>query len=155
MLVLNRLFLVRPSPSTFKRTLHSVSMASTAYTEAWLAGPQSTQFYTRTYLPPTSTPTKAVIVFIHGFAEHVGRYTHFHPIIAKRGIAIFTLDQRGFGLTALDTEGKKSRSSSWGKTSWVQQMGDIDWAVKHAKEEFKDTPIFLAGHSMVRSSCSS
>ena len=121
-------------------------MAAQEYTEAWLTGPHETQIYTRTYLP--SAP-KAAIVFIHGFAEHVGRYTHFHPLLAKRDIAVFTMDQRGFGLTALDTAGKKSKDSSWGKTSWVYQMDDINWAITHAKEKFKDIPLFLMGHSMV------
>ncbi|RXW24950.1 hypothetical protein EST38_g904 [Candolleomyces aberdarensis] len=120
-------------------------MAAQEYTEAWLTGPQETAIYTRTYLPPTP---KAAIVFIHGFAEHVGRYTHFHPLLAKKDIAVFAIDQRGFGLTALDTQGKKSKSSSWGKTCWVHQMDDINWAINHAKEKFKDIPLFLMGHSM-------
>ncbi|KAF6763006.1 Alpha/Beta hydrolase protein [Ephemerocybe angulata] len=123
-------------------------MSAKEYTEAWLVGPQSTQFYTRTYLPPAPTPAKAVLVAVHGFAEHVGRYTHFHPLVAKKGVAVFAFDQRGFGLTALDTEGKKSRGSSWGKTCWAHQMEDLNWAINHAKEAFKDTPIFLLGHSM-------
>ena len=78
-------------------------MTSTVYTEAWLAGPSATQFYTRTYLPADAAPPKAVVVAVHGFAEHIGRYAHFHPLIAARGIAVFAFDQRGFGLTGQDT----------------------------------------------------
>jgi acylglycerol lipase len=120
----------------------------TAYIEAWLPGPQSTQFYTRTY-NSAGGDTKAVIVFIHGFAEHVGRYSHFHPLFSERGIAVFAFDQRGFGKTALDAEGHKSKHSAYGKTSWSEQMADIGWAIGHAKEEFPGLPIFLMGHSMV------
>lgn len=120
---------------------------TTSYTESWLEGPSKTQFYTRTYLPADGHP-KAVIVFAHGFSEHVGRYTHFHPLIAKCGIAVFAYDQRGFGLTAQDDK-MKSKGSAYGKTSWKDQMGDIAWAVEHAKEEFKGVPVFLMGHSMV------
>lgn len=141
-----------PTPRATFKSYHRFSMAAQEYTEAWLAGPHSTQFYTRTYVPPASAKPKAVIVYVHGFAEHVGRYTHFHPIIAKRGIAVFAFDQRGFGLTALDTTGKKSKTSAWGKTSWAHQMEDIDWAIKHAKKSFENAPVFLAGHSMVRRS---
>lgn len=122
-------------------------MSTPPYTEAWLEGPSKTQFYTRTYTPADGQ-AKAVIVFIHGFAEHVGRYTHFHPLIAQRGIAVFALDQRGFGLTAQDVE-KRSKGSAYGKTNWKDQMGDIAWAVGHAKEAFKGLPVFLMGHSMV------
>ncbi|KAJ6491752.1 lysophospholipase [Mycena vitilis] len=128
-------------------TIHSVAdMASDAYTEAWLVGPQATKFYTRTYLAPPSE-SRAVLVFIHGFAEHVGRYTWAHPQFAQRGINVFTFDQRGFGKTALDTE-NKSKSSSYGKTSGEDQMDDIKWALKHAVESFPGLPLFLMGHSM-------
>ena len=75
-------------------------MSNLPYSEAWLTGPSSTQFYTRTYTPVMFESTKAAIVFVHGFAEHVGRYTHFHPLLSARGIAVFTYDQHGFGLTA-------------------------------------------------------
>ena len=119
------------------------------YSEAWVAGPNSTQFYTRTY-EPTPNPIKAAVVFIHGFAEHIGRYTHFHPLLAARGIAVFTFDQRGFGLTAQDTKGNKSKDSAYGKTCWKAQMGDIEWAVEHTQKLFKGVPVFLMGHSMVR-----
>jgi len=121
--------------------------SSIPFTEAWIAGPQSTQFYTRTYTPASNAP-RAVLVFIHGFAEHVGRYTHFHPRLCEHDIAVFTLDQRGFGNTALDTEGNKSKDSAYGKTSWVEQMADVAWAVEHAKKTFSEIPTFLMGHSM-------
>lgn len=127
--------------------LHGLTdMTSDAYTEAWLVGPQSTKFYTRTYLAPPSE-SKAVLVFIHGFAEHVGRYTEAHPQFAARGINVFTFDQRGFGNTALDAE-NKSKSSSYGKTSGEHQMDDVKWAIDHARKEFPGLPVFLSGHSM-------
>ena len=89
------------------------------------------------------------VVAVHGFAEHIGRYAHFHPLIAARGIAVFAFDQRGFGLTGQDTTGKKSKDSAYGKTSWKEQMGDLEWALGHAKTTFAGVPLFLYGHSMV------
>lgn len=121
--------------------------SSTFFKESWHAGPQSTQFYTRTYTPPAAP--KAVVVFLHGFGEHIGRYTHFHPLFPEHGIAVLSFDQRGFGRTALDAEGHKSKSSAYGKTSWVEQMEDIAWAIGYAKGEFPGVPTFLMGHSMV------
>ncbi|KAF5355062.1 hypothetical protein D9756_005516 [Leucocoprinus leucothites] len=122
-------------------------MSQVPYTEIWLQGPSNTQFYTRTYAPEASQPVRAVIVFIHGFAEHVGRYTHFHPLFARHGFAVLAIDQRGFGLTGQDVE-KRSKGSTYGKTSWKDQMGDVAWAIEHAKEAFKNVPVFLMGHSM-------
>lgn len=134
-------------PASLKTHTTSKAMSSSSpYTESWLAGPQSTQFYTRTYAP--AEPPKALLVTIHGFAEHIGRYTHFHPLLLEHSIAIFALDQRGFGKTAQDVEGK-SKSSEYGKTSWKEQMDDIAWALTHARTQFTDIPIFLMGHSMV------
>ena len=127
----------------------STAMSNLPYSEAWLTGPSSTQFYTRTYTPESSIPTKAAVVFVHGFAEHIGRYTHFHPLLSAHGIAVFAYDQRGFGLTAQDTKGNKSKSSTYGKTCWKDQMVDIEWAVGHTLKSFEGKPVFLMGHSMV------
>lgn len=124
-------------------------MSTQPSTNIWLTGPSSTKFYTRTYTPPAPVATKAVVVALHGFAEHSGRFAHFHPLFAARGVAVFAYDQRGFGLTAQDTEGNRSKDSAYGKTSWKEQMADIEWAVGHARTEFADVPVFLMGHSMV------
>ncbi|TFY63419.1 hypothetical protein EVG20_g6321 [Dentipellis fragilis] len=116
----------QPQPTT-------AMAASEPYTEEWLTGPASTTFYTRTYLPPaapsTSTsppPTlapKAALVFVHGFIEHIGRYTHVHD---------------GLG---------RARGSKYGRTSSREQMLDVKWAVGSAKERW-GAPVFLMGHSM-------
>lgn len=118
---------------------------SATFTEAWLTSHSNTKLYTRTY---TAAEPKAVLVFLHGFCEHIGRYEHAHPKWAERGITVFTYDGRGFGRTALDKE-NKSKDSAYGRTSWKDQFLDIEWAIKHVREEFEGLPVFLMGHSMV------
>jgi len=120
-------------------------MSESLFTESWLSGPQATQFFTRTYSP--LSPAKAAVVFAHGFAEHIVRYEHVFPTWSSRGIAVFAYDQRGFGRTALD-EQHKSKNSAYGKTSWKEQLEDMEWAVQRTKEQFPDVPVFLYGHSM-------
>jgi acylglycerol lipase len=115
--------------------------------EAWLPGPKSTSFYTRTYHPPSGSPCAAV-VFIHGFSEHVARYEYVHTRWADRGFVVFTFDQRGFGRTALDL--KKSPSAVYGRTGDADQISDIAWALSVAQEANPTVPLFLMGHSMVR-----
>ncbi|KAH7883270.1 Alpha/Beta hydrolase protein [Phlebopus sp. FC_14] len=117
-----------------------------AFEERWLTGPQQTRFFTRTYCPE-SRQAKAAVVFVHGFIEHIARYEHVFPAWAARGIAVFAYDQRGFGRTALDDK-NKSRNSAYAKTSWKEQLEDIEWAIQHVKTEFGGLPIFLYGHSM-------
>lgn len=122
---------------------------SLPYTETYITGPQKTQFYTRTYTPSKSPP-KALVVAIHGFNEHIGRYLHVHSAYGRRGITVFAFDQRGFGLTAQKKE--NGGGKGYAKTSWKEQLEDIEWAVKEARglEGCKDIPLFLYGHSMVR-----
>jgi len=118
--------------------------SSTKYTEAWLAGFDGHQFYTRTYA--ASTP-KAVVLFVHGFAEHVGRYEHFHVNYPKRDITLFSYDLRGFGRTALDAQ-HRSKDSAYGKTNWKWQMSDIEHWAKYLVKTYPNVPLFLMGHSM-------
>lgn len=120
-------------------------MSSPPYTEAWLTSHSNTKLYTRTY---AAAEPKAVLVFVHGFCEHVGRYEHAHPKWAERGITVFAYDGRGFGRSALDKE-NKSKDSAYGKTSWKDQFLDIEWAIGHVKTEHEGVPVFLMGHSMV------
>ncbi|KAF8314937.1 lysophospholipase [Clavulina sp. PMI_390] len=120
-------------------------MAS-AYSEAWIEGPKATAFYTRTYTP--TDPPKAAIVFVHGFAEHVGRYEATFPKYSANGISVFAYDQRGFGRTVWD-EKNRSKDSKWAVTSWNDQREDIIFFLAREKERIgKDVPLFLMGHSM-------
>ena len=126
------------------------SPAPSTYTEAWLPGPSGTKFYTRTYAPPPSAgPPKAAVLFIHGFVEHCARYEWAHGELAAKGVAVFTYDQRGFGRTALDAE-HKSKRSGYGKTSWREQLGDMEFWVRYVSGEvFPGVKLFLMGQSMV------
>ena len=117
-----------------------------SFTEAWLPGPKSSSFYTRTYHPPSGSPS-GVVVFIHGFIEHVARYEYVHKRWADRGFVVFTFDQRGFGRTALDS--KKSPGAVYGRTGDADQISDIAWALRVAQESNPTVPLFLMGHSMV------
>jgi acylglycerol lipase len=149
-------------------------MTTPAYQEEWITGPQNTRFFTRRYGPPAGTPAKAIIVFAHGFIEHIARlilvqpteptsmlsikitlprrYEHVFPLYAARDIAVFAFDQRGFGQTSLHED--KSDHSSYAKTSWLEQMADIDFFLgreidMRGKGAGSTTKVFLMGHSMV------
>ena len=122
-----------------------MSASESAYTEAWVVGPHSTNFYTRTY--EAASPV-ALLVNVHGAPEHSGRYTHAHALLAEHGITVFSYDQRGFGRTALDAE-HKSKDSAYGKTNWNAALEDLDWAVQYVHKQYPELPIFIMGESMV------
>ena len=135
-----------PPPSQLSNRLESRFAEKLPYAEEWLPGPEGHQFYTRTY---TATGTaRAAVVFIHGFAEHVGRHEHAHRYWQAKDITVFTFDQRGFGRTALDAE-HKSKDAAYGKESFEEQMRDIEFWIRHVKKQYPELPLFLAGQSMV------
>lgn len=124
---------------------------SAPYIEEQIEGPAQTPFYCRLY---SATNARAILVFLHGFIEHIGRYEHVFPLWQVRGVSVFAFDLRGFGKTAEDVGGSSKNvksKSSYGKTSGKDQLQDVEWAIKTAKEKLgKTLPVFLMGHSMVR-----
>ena len=121
-----------------------------AYKEAWITGSHDdSSFYTRTYnLPYPDASPVAHLIYIHGFIEHIDRYSGIFPKWVQRGVTLFAFDQRGFGLTATDKD-HKSAGASYSKTSWRDQMEDISFFVLRERERLGPSiPIFLMGHSM-------
>ncbi|KAH7332764.1 alpha beta-hydrolase [Rhizoctonia solani] len=130
----------------------------TDYTEEWITTGDGMKLYTRRYLPPAGegvakgkwrvSGTKAAILFVHGFIEHIGRYEHVFPKYSSAGIAVLSYDQRGFGRSALDIA-NRSTSAKYGKTSWAEQHSDIQAMLNLLREGISnEVPIFLMGHSM-------
>ncbi|KAI1782479.1 lysophospholipase [Ganoderma leucocontextum] len=113
-------------------------------TETWLPSSDGTEVYTRIYA--ASNP-HAVILFMHSFSGHCVHYEWMHGVYAAREITVFAFDQRSFGWTALDAEAKTGQTL-YGKTSWPQQLADIEWWIKHVKDRHPNLPVFLMGHSM-------
>ena len=123
-------------------------MSAEAYTEDWLQTPPPNPIHISSRLYKPDAP-KALLVFIHGFQEHVGRYTWTHTQLKARGIAVFAIDQRGFGRTAFGEKGVR-RGTGYGRTGIDLQMRDIEFVLSVARERVPGVPVFLSGHSMVR-----
>ncbi|KAK3358264.1 Alpha/Beta hydrolase protein [Lasiosphaeria ovina] len=98
--------------------------------------------YTKTFLP--AGPIKAKLVFVHGFSDHVGRYTAFFSALAERGIAVYGFDQRGWGRSV----SKPSEKGLTGPTTRV--IADIAAFVQPhlPASPSSDPPLFVMGHSM-------
>ncbi|KAL2126922.1 hypothetical protein VTI74DRAFT_11606 [Chaetomium olivicolor] len=97
--------------------------------------------YTKSWLP--DGPPKANLVFIHGFSDHLGRYSNFFPALAARGIAVHGLDQRGWGRSVR----KPSDRGRTGPTTQV--LADMAaFITPHLPSSPADPPLFVMGHSM-------
>ena len=124
-------------------------MSTTPYDAAWLPGFDGTQFYTRTW---AAAKPKGVVLYVHGFGDHIGRYDRIHSRWPQHDITLFAYDLRGFGRTALD-EAHCSPGASYGKTSRDLELADVEWWIEHLAKQHPTLPIFLMGYSAVRLPC--
>lgn len=91
-----------------------------------------------TYSPEGSK--KATVLISHGYAEHMGWYSHVVQAFLEKHIAVSLLDHRGHGL-------------SGGPRANVMDFNDFarDFSVfaeQVLEEDSEGTPFFLLGHSM-------
>ncbi|WP_100065057.1 alpha/beta hydrolase [Miniphocaeibacter massiliensis] len=82
---------------------------------------------------------KAVIVIVHGFAEHIGRYDYITKILNEKKYSVFRYDARGHGL---------SSSKLGHMKSYKDMIDDLFEIVEYVKERNNETKIFTLGHSM-------
>jgi len=82
---------------------------------------------------------RAVVVFLHGFTEHAGRYGELAETLAGRGFAVWAIDLRGHG---------KSQGQKVFFRSIDEHLDDLDRLLARVREEFPHHPLFLMGHSM-------
>jgi alpha-beta hydrolase superfamily lysophospholipase len=81
----------------------------------------------------------AVVVLVHGYAEHSTRYESTARRLARDGYAVQTLDLRGHGRS----EGKRCFVRSF-----AEYLTDVEAALLVAERRWPDHPVFLMGHSM-------
>jgi acylglycerol lipase len=82
---------------------------------------------------------KAVIVIIHGYAEHSGRHVHVADYLVNHGYTVETFDLRSHGRS----EGKNTHIRSFDEF-----LSDVDLFLKRVKERHPNKNLFLLGHSM-------
>lgn len=80
----------------------------------------------------------AVIAFVHGMAEHSGRYGNPVRYFTRRGYTVYAMDLRGHG----ESGGQRSYAESMGHL-----MEDIRRFLDRVKRREKGKKVFLVGHS--------
>lgn len=87
---------------------------------------------------------KAVVVIVHGLAEHLGRYNEVAEELNKAGYGVYRLDNQGHGLTA--------EANGADYTGYVEDFNqyhkDIDKVVDMAIAENPNQKVYMLGHSM-------
>ena len=93
---------------------------------------------THEWLPDERSP-RALVVLVHGYGEHVGRYAHVVAALLAHGYAVAALDHRGHGASA-------------GPRALVRRfddfVDDLHLLIERAVAAHPALPCFLLGHSM-------
>ena len=100
------------------------------------AGSEGEVFFRR--WDPPATPT-AVVVVVHGYAEHGGRYAHVAEAFAARGWATVAPDHLGHGRS----HGERALVADFSHV-----VDDLHTTVDLASSAYPGLPIVMVGHSM-------
>lgn len=93
------------------------------------------ELYWRAHLPASP---RTALLFVHGLAEHSGRYRHALAHFAERGFAAYALDYRGHGRSP----GRRVHVDDFAEfTADVAAMQDV------VRGFHPDRPLVLVGHS--------
>ena len=107
------------------------------HTEGRFSGCKGLTLYYQCWLPETEA--KSVVLVVHGWAEHSGRYTNLVNHFMPKGYAVYAHDHRGHG-------------RSEGRRGYVERfsdyLDDLKTFFNLVKSEHGDKKIFIVGHSM-------
>ena len=87
----------------------------------------------------TDEPPVAVVIIVHGAAEHCGRYEHVAARLNAAHYAVYAIDHRGHGRSG-------GRRGNIGRFAWL--VADLQTLVERTRQAHPALPILMVGHSM-------
>ncbi len=87
----------------------------------------------------SDTTAKAILIIVHGFGEHSGRYMNVVDYMLPLGFTVYSFDHRGHGRS----EGDRGHVQNWDEF-----REDLANFLKLVRDQEQDRPVFLLGHSM-------
>lgn len=81
---------------------------------------------------------KAVAVFVHGYADHSGRYRHVMEAFAAAGFSSHAFDYRGHG----KAQGRRGYAASFD-----DYLDDLESFLTRVRAQSNGLPLFIVGHS--------
>ena len=105
--------------------------------EGKFEGYKNLNLYYQCWLP--SNEPRAILLVVHGLAEHSGRYMNIVNYFVRKGYAVYGLDQRGHG-------------KSQGLRGYVERfsyfVSDIKTFLGIIRSKHRGAKIFIVGHSV-------
>jgi alpha-beta hydrolase superfamily lysophospholipase len=95
---------------------------------------------------PSDGVVEAVLLILHGMAEHALRYKRFANLLVKRKIAVYAPDHRGHGQTA--TQAQEPLGWFAADQGWQRVVSDAQELASTIVADHPRVPLFLLGHSM-------
>lgn len=111
-------------------------MQSHTSTSGSIKSSDDTELY---YVKDIPLHPKALILLVHGFGEHLGRYEYVKDKLLEYGYGVIRVDNRGHG---------KSGGERGHIEDFKDFARDLDDIVRLIRRENSDIPIFMLGHSM-------
>lgn len=104
--------------------------------EGTFQGDAGLELYYQSWQPQDEP--KAVLVIIHGVAEHSNRYLNLVDNLVPEGYAIYSYDQRGHG---------KSPGQRGYIESWDEYRSDLNLFLELVQSREPALPVYIYGHS--------
>ena len=82
---------------------------------------------------------RRVVLIVHGYAEHGGRYAHVADALSQLGAAVYAPDHIGHG----HTDGERALIRDF-----EHVVDDLEQVSRIAAKEQGDVPLVVVGHSM-------
>ncbi|MFA7463116.1 MAG: alpha/beta hydrolase [Anaerovoracaceae bacterium] len=98
----------------------------------------------RWYRTPMECPPSAVLQIVHGMSEYYLRYEGFAAYLADQGIFVAGHDQAGHGNSA----DPQAYGYFGVENGWRYLVEDVHRLRRIIRDEYKDIPYFILGHSM-------
>ena len=105
-------------------------------TESYFAAAGGRSLFRRAWLPPEP---QRLLVLVHGYAEHSGRYEHMGAWLAARGCAVHAYDHQGHG---------RSDGVRGHVRRFADLLDDLEIFLARVRDEHPELPAFVVGHSL-------
>ena len=109
------------------------------HVEDYFQGKDGFKLYEQCWMPQDAAGADAILVIVHGLAEHSGRYAHVGKFFAEQGFVVGAFDHRAHG---------KSDGSETVLKSIDDCANDVEVFVARMRERLPGKPVFVLGHSL-------